>query len=205
MYSDNEKFIKSKKPTKKGRRFFFIPMRENDRVLSASEKKYFKILNGELIVNVLLILLGIIVYFVEYKLNIWLGLCFIIYGLIKVWAFLMKNDINLFSYSIVYSVIAIVLGIVSFFVNSNIMLGLWLLLFVIENGELVVRLKIINDKSWNFILMVCVISLFMGILIMVNPFSNLSYSQVMGSFLILFGVLNCTKIFMLKSRSYNFV
>ena len=182
MYNDKNKFIKSNKPTKKGKRFFFIPFKENDRVLSSTEKKYFKILNSELIINVIFIILGIIVYFTNLKLNVWLALSFMAYGLIKLWAFFLKNDIALFQFNIIYSIIAI-----------------------IENAELIVRLKIINEKSSNYILMVSFLSLFIGILAIINPFKNLTYTQIMGAFLILYGVLNSSKIFMLKTRSYNFV
>ena len=205
MYNDKNKFIKSNKPTKKGRRFFFIPFKENDRVLSSTEKKYFKILNSELIINVIFIILGIIVYFTNLKLNVWLALSFMAYGLIKLWAFFLKNDIALFQFNIIYSIIAIILGIIPFFVKSNTVLGIWLIFMVIENAELIVRLKIINEKSSNYILMVSFLSLFIGILAIINPFKNLTYTQIMGAFLILYGVLNSSKIFMLKTRSYNFV
>ncbi len=208
MYN-NEKITKitnNKKNPKKGRRFFFIPLKESDRILSATEKKYFKILNGELIVNVLFIILGIIFYFINFGINIWLSFIFIIYGLIKIWAFTLKNDISLFTYSICYAVVSFIISIITFFnINSNIILGIWLIFMVIENAELVLRLKLIEEKSWNYILMVSIISLFMSILLLINPLNNLSFNQIMASFLILYGVLNSSKIFMLKSRSYNFV
>ena len=53
--------------------------------------------------------------------------------------------------------------------------------------------------------MCSVLILFMGILVIANPFNNLSINQVIGAFLILYSVLCSTKIFMLKNRSYNFI
>ena len=203
MYNDKEK-TKLKK-NKKGRRFFFIPLKYSERVLSNTEKKYFKILNSEFIINILLIILGIILCFEAFDFNILLGIIFILYGLIKIWAYTIRKKISLYKISIIYSIISIVLGIIMMFASVNIMLGLWFILIVIENFELVFRLKKVEEKSWNFVLMNCVLILFMGILLIVNPFNNLNIYQVVGIFLILYGVLCSTKIFMLKSRSYNFI
>ncbi len=203
MYNDKEK--SKKKNTKKGRRFFFLPIKDSERVLSATEKKYFKILNSELIINYLLIIVGILLCFMSFSSNIYLGILFIVYGLIKVWAFMLRNDITIYNISIVYGIINIILGIIMMFVNVNIMLGVWFILMVIENLELAIRLKKVEEKSWNFVLMSSILTLFIGILIMVNPFKNLSVDQVIGIFLILYGVLCSTKIFMLKNRSYNFM
>ena len=205
MYNDKEKTVKKKKNTKKGRRFFFLPLKDSERVLSNTEKKYFKILNSELIINILLIALGIILCFANFSFNIILGIIFIIYGLIKIWAFKYRNDINLYSINIIYGLISIIIGIITMFANVNVMIGLWFILLVIENLELVIRLKKVEEKSWNFVLMCSVLTLFIGILIMVNPFNNLSVDQVIGIFLTLYGVLCSTKIFMLKNRSYNFI
>ena len=203
MYNDKEKT--KKKNSKKGRRFFFLPLKDNERVLSATEKKYFKILNCELIINALLIILGITLCFVSFDSNILLGILFILYGLIKMWAFIFRNDISLYKISIIYGIISIILGIITMFVNVNIMLGLWFILIVIENLELAVRLKKVEEKSWNFVLMSSVLTLFIAILLMANPFDNLSVYQVIGIFMTLYGVLCSTKVFMLKTRSYNFM
>ena len=203
MYNDKEKVKKSNK--KKGRRFFFLPLKDSERVLSNTEKKYFRILNSELIVNALLIVLGIILCFINFDVKIYLGILFILYGLIKMWAFKKREDISLFKISIIYGCISIILGIVTMFVSTNIMLGLWFILTVIENLELGFRLKKVEEKSWNFVLMSCVLVLFIGILLMVNPFNNLSIYQVTGIFLILYGVLSSSKLYMLEGRSYNFI
>ena len=203
MYNDKEKGKKSNK--KKGRRFFFLPLKDSERVLSNTEKKYFRILNSELIVNALLIVLGIILCFINFDVKIYLGILFILYGLIKIWAFKKREDISLFKISIIYGLISIILGIVAMFVSANIMLGLWFILTVIENLELGFRLKKVEEKSWNFVLMSCVLVLFIGILLMVNPFNNLSIYQVTGIFLILYGVLSSSKLYMLEGRSYNFI
>ena len=203
MYNDKEKVKKSNK--KKGRRFFFLPLKDSERVLSNTEKKYFRILNSELIVNALLIVLGIILCFINFDVKIYLGILFILYGLIKIWAFKKREDISLFKISIIYGCISIILGIVTMFVSTNIMLGLWFILTVIENLELGFRLKKVEEKSWNFVLMSCVLVLFIGILLIVNPFNNLSIYQVTGIFLILYGVLSSSKLYMLEGRSYNFI
>ena len=205
MYNDKEKTVKKKKNTKKGRRFFFIPLKDSERVLSATEKKYFKILNSELIINFILIIIGILLCFLSFSSNIYLGILFIVYGLIKIWAFTLRNDITIFNISIIYGIISIILGIIMMFVNVNIMLGIWFILIVIENLELAFRLKKVEEKSWNFVLMSSVLTLFIGILLMINPFNNLSNYQVVGIFLTLYGVLSSTKIIMLKNRSYNFI
>ena len=205
MYNDKEKTVKKKKNTKKGRRFFFIPLKDSERVLSATEKKYFKILNSELIINFILIIIGILLCFASFNSNIYLGILFIVYGLIKIWAFTLRNDITIFNISIIYGIVSIILGIITMFVNVNIMLGIWFMLIVIENLELVFRLKKVEEKSWNFVLMSSVLTLFIGILLMINPFVNLNSYQVIGIFLTLYGVLCSTKIIMLKNRSYNFI
>ena len=205
MYNESEKMRKKKKNNKKSRRFFFIPLKDNERVLSNTEKKYFKILNSELIINVLLIMIGIILCFNDFESNIYLGLIMIMYGLVKGLAFLLKNSISLYNFNILYAIVSIIIGIMTIFFSANIMLGIWLILMVMENLELAFRLKKVEEKSWNFVLMSSVLMLFISILLISDPFVNLSIYQVMGAFLILYGVLSSTKIFMLKNRSYNFI
>ena len=148
MYNDKEKVKKSNK--KKGRRFFFLPLKDSERVLSNTEKKYFRILNSELIVNALLIVLGIILCFINFDVKIYLGILFILYGLIKIWAFKKREDISLFKISIIYGCISIILGIVAMFVSTNIMLGLWFILTVIEKFKYISSYWYFSNIIWSF-------------------------------------------------------
>ena len=205
MYNDKEKIKKSRNKSKKGRRFFFLPFKNNERILSKNERRYFKVLNGELIINLILIIIGVLLCFIEFKVNILLGIVLVLYGLIKMWGYLLKEDISLFNLNIIYSIVGIIIGIVTMFVNINVMLGIWFIFVAIVNGDLVIKLKQVNEKCWNLILMNVILILFIGILTIINPFVNLSYYQVIGAFLILYGVLSSNEIFMLKNRSYNFI
>ena len=184
MYNEKEKIKKSKRKSKKTHRFFFLPFKDSERVLSKNEKRYFKILNGKLIINALLIILGLILCFVSFKANIYLGIIFIGEGIINVCSYLMKDNISLFSFSIIYGIVGIIIGIVTMFVKENIMVGIWLIYTAITNLDLSFRLKKVEEKSWNFILMTSVLTIFIGILAITNPFININEFQVIGAFII---------------------
>ena len=183
-----------------------MPIENNERVLSDSEKKYFKVLNGELLVNLLFIIIGILLYMISLNINICLGIVFIISGVFSFLAFRLRDDVSLYGFNVIYGIVGLVIGLVTLFgVNVNVMLGLYLFYSVVVNIDLFIRLVIVKEKSWSFVMMVCFLMGFMGFMVISNPFKNLSIEQVIGSFLILFSVLDCTKVYMLKNRSHNFV
>ncbi len=206
MYNNSSK-NRSKKRSNK-RRFFFLPIKDSERTLSDTEKLFFKYLNADMILILGVILLGICIYmnvFSDNFIRILLSVIFLVEGCIKILAFFKKEEIFYFKLSIIYGIISVLLGILALFKVSSLMLfGLWLCYQAIVKIDFTIRLKLFYFRNWHFEALNVFLALFMAIIVLIQPFKNLSDMEVLGSFLILFGVLNETNFFFYKNQSSDF-
>ena len=87
----------------------------------------------------------------------------------------------------------------------TIFIGLWIIYTAIIKIDLGLRLKIISERSWLLLILTAALEIFMSVLIIINPFSNLALTQVAGTYLVLCGVLNISNLIMAKNRAYDFL
>ncbi len=209
MYSDETKLKVNKNKKSRKKRFFFFIRNDEERILSDTEKLYFKFLNSKITLSLIFIVLSIILYLTELSDNlvkVLLGILFMGDGILHAVSFFKKNIINYFSLNIIYGVIIFILGILSLFIGkTTIILGIWLIIHALKAIEYAIRFKLINEKSWNYMLMSGVLLIFIGILSIINPFVNLTEHALIASFLILYSLLEISDDFMLKKRSEYFM
>ena len=139
------------------------------------------------------------------------GILIIAFGILDIYAYLKRREIYFFRFYIVYGILGILLGVLTLinpFVFTQVItiwLGLWILYLSILKIDLSFRLKTIGEKSWLTILISAILSVFMSILIFINPFSNILITQLVGAYLILSGILNATNAVLTKNRSIDFL
>jgi len=164
---------------------------------------------------IIMIILGLILYVfptITIKTVSWLtGLIFIIVGVLAIYSYIKKDRISLLSFNLIYGIISTVVGLLVIsnpFAIANILtvsLGLWL---IISGGLKVnysIRLKNIKEQSWLLTLVVGIITILFGLMVILNPFSKLILVEVIGLFLIVYGVIDLTDVILLKKRAKSFI
>lgn len=170
---------------------------------------------ANIMLSILMIILGIILYVnpsIAIKTVSWLiALFFIIQGVLSIYSYVKKDRITLLGFNLIYGIISIVIGlfvILNPFAIANILtmgLGLWLLVSGGLKINYSVRLKNIKEQSWALTLVVGLISIIFGLMVILNPFSKLIIVEVIGLFLVVYGVIDLTDILLLKKRAKSFI
>lgn len=173
----------------------------------------YMILNGFL--ATLMILLGIILFFspsIAIKTVSWLmGLFFVIQGVLACVSYIKKDRVSLLNFNLIYGIISILIGlfiILNPFAIANFLtigLGVWLIISGGLKLNYGLRLKYVKESSWSVTLGVGIISTIFGILVILNPFSKLFLVEVIGLFLMVYGLIDLTDIILLKRRAKSFI
>ena len=226
MYGeDKKKHIKKRKEKEEKRSLLHRLFRKRTkRLLTNIDRLFTKIMWIEVGISMALILLGaILLLHPEFSLKV-LGVLFGIgilaidgskiiatIGSLNLYAYIKRRDLYFFSFHLIYGIVAFILGLVIIFhpfettQAMTIFLGLWVIYLSVIKIDLALRLKVLSESSWLFLLVSAGLGIFMSIIIFINPFTNLLITQVVGSFLILEGILNATDAVMAKNRSIDFL
>lgn len=219
MYGEDKKkrkktVVKEEKTAKKNI-FQRIFRKRTRRLLTNIDRLFTKIMWIEVGFSILFILVGaIFLLHPEFSLKVlgvFLGLGTIGFGALNIYAFIKRRELAFFRFYIIYGIFALILGTVIVFhpfettQAVTIILGLWVIYLSVIKIDLAIRLKILSEGSWLFLLMSAILGIFISIVIFINPFTNLLITQMAGSFLILEGILNATDAVMAKNRSIDFL
>lgn len=179
------------------------------------ESMFNKYMIANIVVSLTMIILGIVLYAypeIAIKTVSWLiGIIFIIIGSLSVYSYIKKDRISLLAFNLVYGILSIVVGLfvaLNPFAIANILtvsLGIWLLVSGALKVNYALRLKSIKELSWSLTLAVGIITILFAIMVLFNPFSKLIIVEVIGLFLIVYGVIDLTDILLIKKRSKNFI
>ncbi len=214
MYNENLK--KNKKKKEEEHSFLTTIFRKRTRrLLTLAGRLYEKIMWTEVCISLAMIIIGVICLMnpeISVKaISILFGLGVLTFGAFNLYCFSKTRDIPLFRFYLVYGIIAILLGIITIlnpFLFSQVVtifIGLWIIYIAIIKIDLGLRLKIISERSWLLLILTAALEIFMSVLIIINPFSNLALTQVAGTYLVLCGVLNISNLIMAKNRAYDFL
>ena len=218
MYGEDSKKKHVKKTTVKKEQKGILSRifrKRTRRLLTNIDRLFTRIMWIEVCISIALILLGsICLLHPEFSLKaigVIFGLGIIAFGGLNIYAFMKRRELNFFRLYLFYGIAAIILGIIIVFhpfettQAMTIFLGLWIIYLSTLKIDLSLRLKVLSEPCWLFMIVSAVLGVFMSILIFINPFSNLLITQVAGSFLILEGILNATDAVMAKNRSIDFL
>ena len=216
MYND-EKKAKTKKKSQSGSSSFLNKFfhKRTKRLLTDIDRLFRKIMTIEIAISVVFILIGVI--FLIWPsisvqvLSVLCGIFITCFGIYNLYCYSKRSFYPLFKFHLVYGILSLLLGILTiinpftFSQVITIFIGMWVLYLAVLKIDLSLRLKVIGESSWLLLLVSSLLEVFMSIIIFINPFSNLLITQVVGSFLILCGILNTMDAILTKNRALDFL
>lgn len=120
-------------------------------------------------------------------------------------------EISAFDFDLVYGVLIIIAGIY-LIINPlillkifNIVLGIWIIINSVVKFQYALVLRKIKSIDFKYVLILSIISFILGIILLINPLKTiLLITQVVGIFIILYGMLDIINNFILKRNEEYF-
>lgn len=212
MYNDLDEKTESKPKFQFLRNLF---RKRTKRLMTDIDRLFSKIMWMDIALSICLTLVGLI--FLVYPdvsvtlIGIIFGLLITILGGVLIYTYLKRREIPLFRFNLLYGILGVILGILTiispftFTQVITIFIGIWILYMAIIKIDFAIRLKLLEERSWLFLLMSALLEIFMSILIFINPFSNLIITEIAGAYFVLCGILNCTDAVLTKNRAIDFL
>ena len=212
MYNDLDEKTESKPKFQFLRNLF---RKRTKRLMTDLDRLFSKIMWMDIALSICLTLVGLI--FLVYPdvsvtvIGIIFGLLITILGGVLIYTYLKRREIPLFRFNLIYGILGVILGILTiispftFTQVITIFIGIWILYMAIIKIDFAVRLKLLEERSWLFLLVSALLEIFMSILIFINPFSNLIITEIAGAYFVLCGILNCTDAVLTKNRAIDFL
>lgn len=173
--------------------------------------RFNKFMTLSIICSVIIALIGGVLLFLPELSNKLIGIIsgalFILSGINTIYKYFCRNGAKLYSLNLLYGIIILLIGVIIILVPFSvttfltICLGLYLIIFGVNKITYGVWFKIGNDSSWLITFVIGIMLTIFGILVLANPFSTLTVTQVVGSFLILSSILDLTDLVLLKKRA----
>lgn len=173
--------------------------------------RFNKFMTLSIICSVIIALIGGVLLFLPELSNkligIISGVLFILSGINTIYKYFCRNGAKLYSLNLLYGIIILLIGVIIILVPFSvttfltICLGLYLIIFGVNKITYGVWFKIGNDSSWLITFVIGIMLTIFGILVLANPFSSLTVTQVVSSFLILSSILDLTDLVLLKKRA----
>ena len=173
--------------------------------------RFKKFIMMSIVTSVVIALIGAVLIFMPEMSNKLIGVItgalFALSGINTIYKFISRNGAKLYSLNLLFGIILVLIGaiiiLVPFSVTSflTICLGLYLIVFGANKVTYGVWFKIGDDSSWLITFVIGVMLMVFGILVLSNPFSALTVTQVIGTFLVLSSILDITDLVLLKKRA----
>lgn len=160
-------------------------------------------------------IIGCILFFVPELTNKVIGYIiggiFLLYGIDTLLKYFKRDGAKLFSYSIVFGLLFLLLGLfiiimpytISAFVT--VVFGIYLILMGGNKISCAVALKIGNHVAWLITLFIGILLITFGLLVITNPFASFTITKLIGVFLILSSILELTDAVLLRRRNTEIV
>ena len=212
MYNDLDEKKESKPKFQFLRNIF---RKRTKRLMTDIDRLFSKIMWMDIALSICLTLVGLI--FLVYPdvsvtvIGVIFGLLITVLGGVLIYTYLKRREIPLFRFNLIYGILGVILGILTiispftFTQVITIFIGIWILYMAIIKIDFAIRLKLLEERSWLFLLVSALLEIFMSILIFINPFSNLIITEIAGAYFVLCGILNCTDAVLTKNRAIDFL
>lgn len=172
---------------------------------------YNKMIIYSLITSILSIIVGLILLFLPAVSNkvvgIIVGIVFLIFGVNSIYKYFHRDGAKIYSLNIVFGVLYSILGVVIILYPFSVMsfVTICLGIFMIINGATKINygvwLKKGNEDAWLVTLATGIFIAVLGIMLVFNPFTALTLTQLAGAFLMITGVLNLSDTILFKRRA----
>ena len=126
-------------------------------------------------------------------------------------SYAMKNKIRIFDFNIIYALSSLILAALiiinpfEMFHFLSIAFGIFLIVSGMLKYNFALNFKFIGEESWKLILTMSILSLLFGVILIIVPFANLYFTQVVGLFMFIYGVIEMAHSILLKQRSKEFL
>ena len=212
MYNDLDEKTESKPKFQFLRNLF---RKRTKRLMTDIDRLFSKIMWMDIALSICLTLVGLI--FLVYPdvsvtvIGVIFGLLITVLGGVLIYTYLKRREIPLFRFNLIYGILGVILGILTiispftFTQVITIFIGIWILYMAVIKIDFAIRLKLLEERSWLFLLVSALLETFMSILIFINPFSNLIITEIAGAYFVLCGILNCTDAVLTKNRAIDFL
>ena len=174
-----------------------------------------KIMLGNIILNVLFLIFGVVIYMNPYitmkMIGIIIGIYFMMFGVFAIYEFFIRSISPLFTYKIFLGVITIILGVFIIANPFNIIkiltfsLGIYLIIVSIVKILEAFKLKKYEYDGWLLVLVTSIILLIFGVFVTINPMASKDIVQVTAIFIILSSILEIANLFMIYNKSKEII
>ena len=178
---------------------------------NSPENRFKRMINYSLILGVLTLLFGILILCMPKATNkvvgVVTGIVFLLSGIMSIYKYFKRDGAKLYALNLIYGILYSILGIVIMVYPFSVMtfvtvcLGIYLVITGALKLNYAFWLKKGSEESWPIILATGILLIIIGILVMFNPFLQLTVTKLVGIFLILEAVLDITSIILFKRRA----
>ncbi len=185
--------------------------KKNETLLDKIKFSFDKVMLGNIILEILFLVLGVVLYFNPYMAihtaGIVLGIVFILFGIFNIYEFLLRGETPLFTWDIVLGILTIILGILTIADPFKIakfltlFLGIYLIVSALFRVVTAFKLKKYGFDGWKLILVVSILILIFGVFIAINPMAYVEIVEAAGIFIVLASILELCELIMLYSRA----
>lgn len=179
-------------------------------IRQTNSDRFRKLMTTSLASSILLLIVGLVMFFIPGLTNkiigIVIGVMMLVSGSNMVYKYMKRDGAKLYSFNMIFGIILFALGLivtlVPFSVSSFVTVCLGLYLIVIGANKITygVWFKIGNDPSWLITVVIGGMLILFGILVIVNPFSMLTITKLVGVFFIISSILDITDTILLRKR-----
>lgn len=165
----------------------------------------------EMIYFILFLILGIVIFFNSDMTNkvaaILISIFLLIKGALEIFLSLNQKKYFLFQFSIIMGILNIILAILMItnpFKLLNyigLFLGIWLVAEGLNKYMIYLKFKKAKEGCAHIFVLSTLISIFMGVLIIINPFVNFAITAVSGAFIALYSILTLSDLVLIKNHS----
>ncbi len=163
----------------------------------------------DMIMSVIFILLGLTFFaspnMSNVAVSIIIGIFLIINGAFSIWAYIKRDDIDLFNYDLYVGIILILVGILAMIFKNvlTIMVGIYVIICGIQKVIYGVVLKKFNESSWLLTIVIGVLFFVIGIISFFTGGDALV--KATGVCIFGYGMINLINIILLRKRSKYFL
>lgn len=138
-----------------------------------------------------------------------LGLLLVISGIYAIIKFITNMKFNLiFSVELIYGIISFIVGTIIVFNPTGfanlitVFIGIWFLVSGVIKAIISIMMKNINEDSWLFNFVIAVLTIVIGILLIVNPFSGKMVITIYaGIMLVIYSAIDMVNQLILRKKA----
>lgn len=170
-----------------------------------------QLLFGEMIYFVILVIFGVVVFF-NNRLSsnttaILIGIFIIIKSILGIMAHYNQKQYFLYQFSVILGVLGFILALFliinpfKLLNNIGLLLGIWLIGEALNKYMIYSKYKKKKEKCASILGLSAVITAFMAILLIINPFVAFALTNLSGAFLVFYGIITLSDLVLIKNHS----